>query len=325
MIRVHFTYRHVDTAWGGANNFIRAINTELAHDDRFEYTDTVEAPCDIVFMNQLGKGPGGNGQRYKLAQVRRWKAEGRRIVVRAVNLNRHAFRMGLRNMTLGWLQDRQTIALLNLADVVIFQSAYQREFFLRAGYKEAQNRIIHNGASRFFWVDSPCAQSLDGRIRFVSSTASARETKRHDLIAKISMCDGVEVMHLGAWPEGLPSARVRLLGMQPREEMLKTLSQAHFFLHPALYDPCPNAVFEALCAGLPVIYNPGPGSSTEIVGYCGLPLDENNLANTAREARSRYSELRDLVLKNRHRFAIDTATSSYRDVFLQLATPPFAK
>ncbi|UCV28965.1 glycosyltransferase [Ferribacterium limneticum] len=325
MIRVHFTYRHVDAAWGGANNFIRAIKTELAQDDRFQCTDTVDAPCDIVFMNQLGKGPGGNGRRYKLAQVRRWKAEGRRIVVRAVNLNRHAFRMGLRNMTLGWLQDRQTIALLNLADVVIFQSAYQREFFLRAGYKEAQNCIIHNGASRFFWVENPCAQPLDGQIRLVSSTASARETKRHDLIAKISMCDGVEVVHLGVWPEGLPTAQVRLLGMQPHEEMLKTLAQAHFFLHPALNDPCPNAVFEALCAGLPVIYNPGPGSSTEIVGYCGLPLDESNLVNTAREARSRYSELRDQVLKNRHRFAIDAATSGYRDVFLQLAKNPLAR
>jgi glycosyltransferase involved in cell wall biosynthesis len=325
MIKVHFTYQHVDTPWGGANNFIRAIKTELAHDYRFEYTDTVDAPCDIVFMNQLGKGPGGKGQRYKLAQVRRWKAEGRRIVVRAVNLNCHAFRMGLRNMTLGWLQDRQTIALLNLADFVIFQSAYQREFFLHAGYNGAQYRIIHNGASRFFWVDSPCAQTLDGHLRLVSSTASARATKRHDLIAKISLCDGVEVMHLGAWPEGLPSARVHLLGMQPRDEMLKTLVHAHFFLHPALNDPCPNAVFEALCAGLPVIYNSGIGSSSEIIGQCGLPLDESNLSNTVQQARSRYGELNNQVLQNRPRFAIDTAIVGYRDIFLQLSNIPLAR
>ena len=325
MIRIHFTYRHVDSAWGGANNFIRAIKTELAKDTRFQFTDIDHVPCEIVFMNQLGKGPGGNGRRYKLAQVRRWKAEGRRIVVRAVNLNRHAFRMGLRNITRGWLQDRQTIALLNLADIVIFQSAYQREFFLRAGYKEAQNCIIHNGASRVFWVENPCAQPLDSQIRLVSSTASARETKRHDLIAKISMYDGVEVMHLGAWPEDLPTARVRLLGMQSHEEMLKTLGQAHYFLHPALNDPCPNAVFEALCAGLPVIYNPGPGSSSEIIGSCGLPLDGDNLANTVREAKLRYKELRDQVLKNRHRFRIDAATSGYRDVFLQLAKKAIAR
>ena len=319
MIRVHLTYKHVDKPWGGANNFIRAIKDELALDDRFEYTDAVDHPCDIVFMNQLGKGPGGDGQRYKLAEVRRWKAEGRRIVARAVNLNHHAFRMGLRNMTLGWLQDRQTIALLNLADVVIFQSAYQRDFFLRAGYQGGQNCVIHNGASRFFWVDNPLPHSLHCPIRLVSSTASSRQTKRHDLIAKISRCNCVEVAHLGAWPEGICSGQVRLLGMQSHEEMLKTLAQAHFFLHPALNDPCPNAVFEAICAGLPVIYNPGPGSSSELVGHCGLPLNESNPSSTITEARLRYIDLRNEVLKNRHRFTIQYATSCYRDVFLQVA------
>lgn len=295
------------------------MKAELARDERFECVDVIDGSCNIVFMNQLGMGPGGNGRRYKLGQIRRWKAEGRRIVVRAVNLNRHAFHMGLRNMTVGWFQDCQTISLLNLADVVIFQSAYQREFFLRAGYKEAENYIIHNGASRSFWVNNPYEHPLDGSLRLVSSTASARESKRHDLIAKISMCGGVDVVHLGAWPEGLPSGRVRLIGMQPSERMLQTLMQAHFFLHPALKDPCPNAVFEALCTGLPVIYNPGPGSSTEIVGNCGLPLDEYDLENTVRQARSRYSELRHRVLKKRHRFAIDAATAGYRDIFVQLA------
>ncbi len=101
--------------------------------------------------------------------------------------------------------------------------------------------------------------------------------------------------------------------------------KAHFFLHPALKDPCPNAVFEALCTGLPVIYNPGPGSSTEIVGDCGLPLDEGDLKSTTRLARLRYHELRDQVIKNRHRFAIDAATSGYRNIFAELAKETIVK
>jgi len=318
MIRIHFTYRHIDKAWGGANNFIRSLRDELAQDDRFKFTDTIEAPSDIMFMNQLGQGPGGDGKRYRLKQVRRWKAEGRRIIVRAVNLNRHAFRLGLRNLTIGWLQDRQTIGLLNLADFVIFQSEYQRDFFLHAGYSGAYSSVIHNGAAQQFWKESPSAQPLNTELRLVSSTASDRNSKRHDLIAKISLCDGVSVTHLGAWPKGLSSARVRLLGMQPREEMVKVLTEAHYFLHPALNDPCPNAVFEAVCAGLPVIYNGGPGSSTEIIGPCGLPLNECDLASTLLQARLKYDELRDQVLINRHRFSIDTATSRYHDVFLQI-------
>ncbi len=323
MIRIHFTYRHVDKPWGGANNFIRALRSELSQDDSIQLVETPEAACDIVFMNQLGQGPRNNGQRYRLAQVQRWKAEGRRIVVRAVNLNRHAFRMGLRNLTLGWLQDRQTIALLNLADFVIFQSDYQRSFFVRAGYKGSQSCVIHNGASRAFWLNHPIAPPLADRLRLVSSTASPRETKRHDLIAKLSLYEGVEVTHLGAWPGALPSQRVRLLGKLSSEDMLSVFSGAHYFLHPAIHDPCPNAVFEAVCAGLPVIYNSGPGSSAEIVGSCGISLDENDLAATVQALRSRYPELRGEVLQDRQRFSIKRAISAYCNVFRSVIQAPY--
>lgn len=315
MIRIHFTYRHVDKPWGGANNFIRALRAELQGSGRFVITDSLEEPCDVLFMNQLGTGPGGGGRMLTLSEVKRLRAQGRKLVVRAVNLNWHAFRLGPRNLTLGWWRDRQTVALLNLADVAIFQSEYQRGFFRQAGYRGRHSEVIHNGAPPQFWVESPAAPALDGPLRLVSSTASPRESKRHDLIARLSELDGVEIHHLGAWPEGLPSARVRLLGMQPREKMLEVMAGCHYFLHTAIKDPCPNAVFEAVCAGLPVIYNPGPGSSTEIVGPCGLALDEADLSGTVSQARRRLGELRSTVLLHRARYAIGHAASRYRDVF----------
>lgn len=322
MIRIHFTYLHVDKPWGGANNFIRALHNELATDRRIEMIDTIDAPCDVVFMNQLGQGPGGGGKRYTPEDVRKWQAQGRRIVVRAVNLNWHAFKLGPRNLTIGWWQDRQTIKLLNLADWVIFQSEYQQSFFVKAGYRGKRSTVIHNGASQPFWAEDPVAPPLADQLRLVSSTASPRETKRHDLIVKLSLCEGVEVMHLGAWPSALPSQQVRLIGTLSREDMVNVFAGAHYFLHPAIHDPCPNAVFEAVCAGLPVIYNPGPGSSTEIVGTCGLPIDEDNLASTVQAAKLRYSELRGQVLQDRRQFSIGVAMPAYRDIFLNLVKVP---
>ncbi len=319
MIRIHFSYRHVDVAWGGANNFIRALRNELLNDSRFVFTDSIDDPCDVVFMNQLGKGPGGDGKRYTLDQVRSWQSQGRRIAVRAVNLNRHAFRPGLKNLTLGWLEDRRTIELLNLADAVIFQSDYQRRFFVKAGFRGLINAVIHNGAAQGFWVDKPTTLPLGARLRFVSSTASPRKSKRHALIARLSLCEGVEVTHIGSWPEDLPSEKVHLMGTLSHEEMVRVLVSAHYFFHPAIQDPCPNAIFEAVCAGLPVVYNPGPGSSEEIVGICGLPLEEKNLDATVAAARSRYSELKSLLLRERQRYSIDAAMPAYRDVILRLA------
>jgi glycosyltransferase involved in cell wall biosynthesis len=323
MIRVHFTYHHVDRPWGGANNFMRALHEDLSANGHFQFTRSIDEDCDVLFMNQLATGPGGNSERLSLGRVKALvgdssSAPHRKLVVRAVNLNRHAFALGPRNLTLGWWRDRQTIALLNMADAAIFQSAYQREFFVRAGYRGGNDIIINNGAAEVFWAEQPAHPPLGDTLRFISSTASPRASKRHDLIARLSMVDGVEVSHLGVWPQGIETGRVRLLGMQAREQMIAALSGSHYFLHPAIKDPCPNTVFEAVCAGLPVVYHPGPGSSREIVGACGVPLDESDLAGTVAQARRELGTLRAAVLAQRDRFAISNAAARYRAVFEQV-------
>jgi hypothetical protein len=330
VIRVHFSYRHVDKPWGGANNFIRALHDDLRSNDRFRIVGSMDDDCDILFMNQLAAGPGGDGKPISLRRVRELalrpsgnqghaSAHRRKLVVRAVNLNRHAFPLGPRNLTVGWWQDRRTVALLNMADAAIFQSAYQREFFIKAGYRQGNDVVIHNGAADSFWMHLPVHAPLGERLRLISSTASPRASKRHDLIARLSLVTGVEVSHLGAWPEGLDPAKVRLLGMQTREQMIAALSEHHVFLHPAVKDPCPNTVFEAVSAGLPVLYHPGPGSSAEIVGPCGLGLDESDLAATVARVRSELPALRAAVLAERQRFAIGHAAVRYREVFERVA------
>lgn len=324
MIKIHFTYKHVDKPWGGANNFIRALREELSAKGCFEFTRLIDEDFDVLFMNQLGTGPGGLGESISLGQVKALvgkpsTARRRKLVVRAVNLNWHAFPIGPRNFTVGWWRDRQTVALLNLADVAIFQSAYQREFFEQAGYRGGNDIVIHNGAAESFWVEQPAHPPLDGNLRFVSSTASPRASKGHDLIARLSMVDGVEVNHLGNWPDdGTDPGRVRLLGMQASEQMITAMSSSHYFLHSAVKDPCPNAVFEAVCAGLPVVYHPGPGSSREIVGDCGIAIDESDLVETVVQARRQLAALRTTVLAQRDRFAISNAAARYRAVFEQV-------
>lgn len=319
MIRIHFTYRHVDRPWGGANNFIRALRAALLAEGNYRLVDDPTEPCDIVFMNQLGSGPAGSDD-WRLADVRRWQAQGRRVVVRAVNLNRHAFSLGPRNLTLGWWRDRQTVGLLNLADAAIFQSEYQLQFFRRAGYRGSSFSVIHNGAAAEFWLPEPSAPPLDGTLRLVSSTASPRRTKRHDLIAAVAACDGVEVRHMGAWPDEVPAGRVIRLGAMDRQAVIAELRAVHALLHTAEKDPCPNAVFEAVCVGLPVVYNPGPGSSAEIVGKCGIPLDASRPLASVTEVRDRLSALRAAVSRDRHRFSIAYAASRYFSVFEEQAS-----
>jgi glycosyltransferase involved in cell wall biosynthesis len=319
MIKIHFSYRHVEKPWGGANNFIRALRGRMEADGGYLFMENIEDKCDVMFMNQLGTGPGNGRGVHRLSDVRRViGGDGRKLIVRAVNLNRHAFPMGPRNIMFGTLEDLTTISLLNLADKVIFQSAYQASVFTAAGYRGGSAQVVHNGADLSFWNDGAPMKLGSGVLRIVSATASDRATKRHDLIARVSLLQGVEVLHCGAWPKGVNPGNVRLLGTLTRFEMAKLYAEAHLFMHPAVKDPCPNAIFEAVCAGLPVLYNPGPGSSLEIVGQCGIALDEDALERTLHEARQRLENLHEIVRDRRAYYRIDRAVADYAAVFSDL-------
>jgi glycosyltransferase involved in cell wall biosynthesis len=228
--------------------------------------------------------------------------------------------MGPRNFVIGRWHDSRTIRLLNLADAVIFQSEYQRQFFVEAGYRNPEFSVIHNGADARFWRENVEPLPLGDELRLVSVTTSPRETKRHDIVAAMSKVPGVIVEHAGAWPEGLAAGNVRRLGTLTPEQIAAVYLRSHYLLHPAIKDPCPNSVFESVCAGLPVIYNAGPGSGTEIAGPCGIALDEHDPAGTIRRAREALPALRAAVLVNRPRYTIDRAAAAYRAVFERLGS-----
>ena len=323
MIRIHFTYRHVEKPWGGANNFIRALRAELLRSGNFVLTDSLDETCDIVFMNQLGMGPGNGSGRHRLRDVRRVAGrDGRQVIVRAVNLNRHAFPMGPRNILFGTFEDLATIALLNMADRVVFQSAYQASVFAAAGFQGPNSQVVHNGADPSFWNECAPMPVRAGALRIVSATASDRATKRHDLIARASLVPGVEVLHCGAWPAGVKPGNTRLLGTLTRFELAGLYAGAHLFMHPAVKDPCPNAIFEAVCAGLPVLYNAGPGSSREIVGDCGMALNEEALEDSLQEARQRLVDMQQIVRARRAYYRIDRAVADYSAVFTSACQQP---
>lgn len=320
-MRVHITYRTTDVPWGGANNFIRALKKQMRAAGDITLVDTPDEPYDLLFMNQLGQGPDGNSARLSLREVDRLRARsGASLVVRAVNLNRHAFRLGPRNLLQGWLHDCATIALLERADLAIFQSAYQRDVFQRAGFCGRRSTIIHNGADPVFTVEHIAkAPGNDEPLRIVSACGSVRSSKRHDLIAAVARLPGVEVSHFGAWPKSVEPGAVKLLGNRAHDEMARHYVSAHLFLHPAERDPCPNAVFEAVSAGLPVLYNPARGSSAEIVGENGIPLDLDDLAASVAQARRRWPELRAHVSQACEYYSIDRAARAYIDAFRSTA------
>ncbi|UCC98751.1 MAG: glycosyltransferase family 4 protein [Phycisphaerales bacterium] len=314
-IRVYFNYKHVDEPWGGANNFIRALHNAMSRAGGFEFAESIEDSYDVLFLNQLSMGPASGSRISPLSRIRQARGDpsaGKRILVRAINLRRHSHGPTLRS----WLRDISRNKLLNMADMVIFQSHYQKSFFTKYGYKGKHDAVIHNGADAAIFHDSGSAV-WDGKetLRMVSSSMSLHSIKRQDLIAKVSECEGVEVSHMGNWPDSVDSRKVKLLGVLGQKEGAAVLRRSHVLLHPAVKDVCPNVVFEAICCGLPVIYNDGAGSGAEIVAENGLPINEGSVEQIVGRLKDRYRQLKEHVRQTQRYYSIDRAVAQYIEVF----------
>jgi len=322
MIRIYSTYKPIEDPWGGANSFLRSLRRYIGSSQEFTMVESPDQGCDIILMNQLACGPGQDSAVLSSEDIKKLRTLNPRAktVVRAVNLKRHSAYGGwLKYMLSGdFLIDRAIIQLLNHCDHVIFQSAYQHGFFLRFGYKGSAYSIIHNGAAEDFVQAPRSIPKLDGNLMLLSSTASKRQSKRHDLMAGLSRVDGVQALHAGAWPDDLDPGNVQMLGIISHEELLARMGKTHYFLHPAQYDPCPNAMFEALAAGLPVIHHEGPGSSKEIAGEYGIIIDETDPAGTIKRARDQYQLLSEKLAHDRERYSIAQAAQNYLDLFRSL-------
>lgn len=322
--RIFFAYKHTDEPWGGANNFIRALYNGIMSDPSFIVHHDISSESDILFFSQLSCGPGnvasGSKKLYRFRNIRKLKNKNKaKLIVRAVNLNINSNRpKGLISLLLyikeGLLIDISTIRLLNLANFVIFQSEFQKSFFKKWGYAGKNNIIIHNGAPSIFKNDNFSVSEAHNPLHIVSNS-NYKAFKKHDIIARMSLLDGVNIIHIGNWSDRIKNHRVDARGTLTHEEIVEIYKNSDYLLHPAVSDPCPNSVIEALHSGLPVIYNAGEGSSSEIVRGNGIPIDENNPEKTIQLAREKFVALKQKLENDRGYYSIERAISKYADVF----------
>jgi glycosyltransferase involved in cell wall biosynthesis len=326
----------VEGPWGGANSFLRALQHVFRTTHQIKVVDNEWEDYDVLFLNQLYRGPGRSRFTPKFLTVRdvvRVKECGSRslirslfgkyfhtnlrkrqrthIVCRLVNLREHAYdRKSARNVKL--------LAVLDHTDFDIFQSKYNYDVFREAGYNKERFTVIHNGVDQdVFNINDKVWWDGKESLRLFSCTFATRQSKRFDLIAKFSEIEGIECYHIGAWPADVNPTKVHLLGMLNQESFIGLYREnAHAFLHPAEKDPCPNAVLEALSCGLPVIYNPH-GGTKELVGACGVGL-QDGISTAINRLKECYSECVVAIKDSWRKFSIDCAAKQYLSVFKQV-------
>lgn len=318
-MRIFCAYETTEEPWGGANTFLRALYNELTRTFGFELTSSFDDKVDLVFLNQTSRGPGASSSQLDDTLLDTIWTAARRVpvVIRAVNLRQHISpQQGLSALfSEDRRRDKKSISILNRADFVIFQSKYQKEFFFQYGCRPKCWEIIINGASLVFSEANYFGATGVNPLKIFASSFSSKKIKRHDILAALSLVDGVELSFAGQWREGLDPGAVRLLGTISHGEMISHLSNSHYFAHPATKDCCPNSMVEALACGVPVLFGAGPGSGPELGSTCGIAISEQNLDLTVEMARQQYHALRGRLVNNRQEFSIRRAAESYARVF----------
>lgn len=138
------------------------------------------------------------------------------------------------------------------SDGIIFQSEYCKEIYANEygpPNDKALSTIIHNGTSLL---------PIKSLSRGVVCSARWRDTKRPNLINNIAkLCPDITFHIAGEWNSTLETNMVAH-GKQNWGGIQTILKKGNVFFHPAVNDPCPNALVEACASGLiPIVSNSG--------------------------------------------------------------------
>lgn len=321
-LKIFAGYEVTEEPWGGANNFLRSLYSELENKFNVKIVFTPSSDCQIFFFGQTGKGPLKSSAQYSLEEIKEISSFNplAPVIMRMVNTRRHSSYRNYLSFMLNRKsreQDKLVISAANFCDSLIFQSQYQKSFMLKEGIRPKKSNIIYNGASRVFSEfegDIPLLSNNDC-IRIISTSVSTKDSKRHNFITTLAEQNNVEVIFIGTWPDSIPSGKVKLFGKLSHAEIVNLCATCHFFFHPGIKESCSNSIVEALSMGLPVLYGDGEGSSSELVNKNGSVLSQNGLNAAIDKLRILQPTLVKGLKNTKTFYTMERAASEYYNFF----------
>ncbi len=220
------------------------------------------------------------------------------------------------------LQCRANLA----ADLTIFQSAYSRlstteKFRLIS----RDGPVIYNPVDAVrFSPDGPAEKpAFPNRtgLTIACVSFSSNPRKGTGRIAELATAvPDANFVLCGNFPDMPARANIVRLGYVQRDRLPFVLRGCDLYVHLAENDPCPNVVLEALASGLPVIYR-NSGGTPELVGDCGLAIDEISFPHAVAQLRADLPAARAAARKRAvSQFAGDVIFPRYIET-IRAATP----
>ena len=288
--------------------------------------------CDIILVNSWSRGKGKYINLSEFEQIRRlgkvtswgkwipawvWKRLSQQSIPVVHRVDGVAKLYGRNDAK----ADRTQFKIANVANHVIFQSAYSMKSFAKFGIHPKNTSIVSNGVDGdIFYPLNKKNNKPPEKIKLVANSWSMNPFKGFQLLPTLANHPKIELSFIGRWLKSVDSGEVNLLGSKTPNEIGEILRGADAFVHAAKNDPCPNVVQEALACGLPIIYL-NSGGTKELAADYGIPLAEST-TQVVESLLENYTLLRDKILFNRPKFLASRAAKAYVDVFDQLLSSP---
>ena len=330
-MNIQLLYGAQQSPWGGVNSFFRNFRKYAARDDRIALVDS-SRKADIILTAGNYVGPGKQLSWKHLWWLSKWRGvTWPSAYSSSPNPQRGkiVFRVdGLRKVYTGcWnSSDKRLIRNLEFADNVVFQSKFSKETFDNLGVQVPSSQlVINNGADEeVFFPEKARKPPIGKDLVLISNSWSTNSYKGFHNIAAISCQEGVRVLHIGRWPEGVCKENVTSLGIMGPREIATVFRQGDFFFFPSKNEACPNVLFEALACALPAIYLKS-GGNIEICGggKFGIPFEEKTFGDgqvpeLLAQAREKHDEIRANIIEDINRFSFTRCFSEYLAFFESL-------
>ena len=257
-IKINILYEFKDSAWGGANQFLKALRDYFIKQD--SYTEKPEH-ADVILFNSY---PFGKPELFEYIKSLKKGAKNPVIIHRVdgptVLIRGRDFEID------------KVIFVFNqsAADATIFQSGWSKAkcFELGMPRNDFETTIINAPDSNIFYPAEEKEQA--DKVRIIATSWSPNMSKGFDIYKHLDEnldFSRYDMTFVGNTP--VEFKNINHIEPKPSNELGGLLREHDLYITGSINDPCSNSLIEALHCGLPAVVR-NSGGHPEITGEGGM-------------------------------------------------------
>jgi glycosyltransferase involved in cell wall biosynthesis len=237
-MKIHILYKTQQSAWGGGNQFIKALKEYLIEHDYYEQS---LYSADIILVN--------SHQHLLRAAFLKLFYPNKTFIHRIdgpINIARKH----------GQLLDSY-ISMHNKIyfDGTIFQSPWSKEQCFKSGYIDnGVSTVIINASDNNIFNHRRLNSSSSLKIKLISTSWSTNATKGFSIYSYLDSnlnYDNYEYLFIGNSP--IKFKNIKYIPAVDSDKLAEYLNNSDIYITASKNDPCSNSLIEALTVGLPSV------------------------------------------------------------------------